>query len=267
MVEEQPGGVKAILNRIKEQYSESSHVQFPDGSVPKGKVNINRKPKEGVSSPRSEQTRAEQVPVKLQNLRNALTTGTSTKHPNMTVKAQDRVFSGAGDPIQKTNDENLKSTTEARASELINHGNFQGINDFRGGDSIKNISEKPQRIGPTETRGNRMVPLGKFQGRTELSSGEPMKKNSDENLNPTSENILPAAKAKAEFQDGLYVQHVQAKLSEVFAKPPYSHPKAPSGSSRGESPRTDRTGESVKSEQQRRPVDVWDSICLCGART
>ena len=264
MVEEQPGGVKAILNRIKEQYSESSHVQFPDGSVPKGKVNINRKPKEGVSSPRSEQTRAEQVPVKLQNLRNALTTGTSTKHPNMTVKAQDRVFSGAGDPIQKTNDEDLKSTTEAQASELINHGNFQGINDFHGGEKI---SEKPQKIGPTETQGNRTVPLGKLQGRTELSSGEPMKKNSDENLNPTSENIMPAAKAKAEFQDGRYVQHVQAKLSEVFAKPPYSHPKAPSGSSRGESPRTDRTGGSVKSEQQRRPVDVWDSICLCGART
>lgn len=46
---EEAGGVKAILSRIKEQYRES-HVQFPDGTVPKGKVVINnRKSKEVLS--------------------------------------------------------------------------------------------------------------------------------------------------------------------------------------------------------------------------
>ena len=43
------GGVKAMLNKIKEQFRDS-HVQLPDGTVPKGKINITKKPtKDSVS--------------------------------------------------------------------------------------------------------------------------------------------------------------------------------------------------------------------------
>lgn len=38
----QGGGVKAMLNKIKEQFRDS-HVQLPDGTVPKGKINITKK--------------------------------------------------------------------------------------------------------------------------------------------------------------------------------------------------------------------------------
>jgi hypothetical protein len=38
----QGGGVKAMLSRIKEQFRES-HVQLPDGTIPKGKLNIGKR--------------------------------------------------------------------------------------------------------------------------------------------------------------------------------------------------------------------------------
>jgi hypothetical protein len=51
------GGVKAMLNKIKEQFRDS-HVQLPDGTIPKGKINITKKTsKEPI--PRSQPATAE----------------------------------------------------------------------------------------------------------------------------------------------------------------------------------------------------------------
>ena len=88
----QAGGVKAMLSRIKEKFRDS-HVQLPDGTVPKGKLNINKRtaqPKETAPTipAEAERVRSEAAPqgvkAKLAEL-NSKFSGSFVQLPDGTV--------------------------------------------------------------------------------------------------------------------------------------------------------------------------------------
>jgi hypothetical protein len=86
----QGGGVKAMLSRIKEQFRDS-HVQLPDGTVPKGKLNIGKRthqPKESAPTVPSEKVHSEAGPqgvkAKLAEL-NSKFSGSFVQLPDGTV--------------------------------------------------------------------------------------------------------------------------------------------------------------------------------------